>query len=764
MRKVSIVLITALTVAVLGGMSLRRRTTTATSPPLPPRPLLDKYGGSPQLRCANKTGHFTLTKIDNRWWFCDPSGNAFISMSVGNIVTNGNPTKDCTGANTYPIYAAKYGDTNYNWGWQTLKRMTTWGFNSVGQDSGGSAMPWQTCSNCVWPRGKQPIQLPYISEPKPAEYASINEFGYLTSPIKDEISGTNNNYTAWRGGALFDVFDPGLNTEWVKELQSTQISVRQILTNSPYLLDIFTDDSDYFIGSGAGPDFFSGHTSANMAWVTLITSPVQTYIQATPQGSRTLLYSSTKNYSKSLATNPTTTCSISNPCSLRDYLWQKYKGSIANLNAAWGSNYTTFDSTGTKVSGEEIGAGDGVKKVFTYQLTHAAVSPYSVLIFENGVARAGDCPWFHRACITRSKNRGTIGSPTANYIAQALSTIDYSTGAVSISFANPPAKGTAITLDYIYKGWMAGGTGLMDEDGSNGGTGHNSSAWVGTNALCLEGADPNYPTYFSCRGAGSDPVPDANPALGADLDNWVAQMAAKYFKTMHDDLKAVSHVPYFGLDTMGSWGSPAYSKFMEGAAPYLDGAFVDLTSWAPAPSPALFQSAYQYLTKYLGDIPLMDFTVIAAQSDSSFYCNALNSPNNMANQAIRGKMWYNTVQYLLNTPGYNGDTQFVGFDWWSWQDFQGENQGLVSIHDNAYDGHEDVPGKVPCSPPNEALACGGETSAYGDLISEVEQANAIWLSLASKNAAPASSSVPPREHSQGQKALPAAAADTERKP
>ena len=121
---------------------------------------------------------------------------------------NGNPTFDCAGEEHLRIYLAKYGDATTNWGWQTLKRMTSWGFNSVGQDSEGEVLPWQICSNCIWPGEQQPIPLPYISEPKPAENASINASGYLTSPLKDAISGTNSNYSAWRGGALYDVFDP----------------------------------------------------------------------------------------------------------------------------------------------------------------------------------------------------------------------------------------------------------------------------------------------------------------------------------------------------------------------------------------------------------------------------------------------------------------------------------------------------------------------------------------------------------------------------
>jgi hypothetical protein len=718
-RKVSIALSIAFSVIFLAGLCQGWRVTKASLLQRAPRLALDKYGGSTEVRCTNKTGHFILTKLGNRWWFCDPAGNGFIAMSVANVLTNGNRTQDCAGNITYPIYLAKYGDTTKNWSWQTLKRLTSWGFNSIGQDSAGSVLPFLGGKLAI------SLPLPYLSEPKPAEYASINRFGYLTSPVKDEISGTNRNYSAWRGGALFDVFDPGLSTEWQKQLTNgNQPAMQQIRNNSPYLLGILTDDSDYFSGSGAGPDFPTGHTSPNLAWVTLITAPVQTYIRSTPFGNKSLLYTTTQNYSKTLATNPTTPCSISSPCSLRDYLWQKYGGRISALNASWGSNYTTFDSAGTQITAETVGSGDGTTTIFTHTLAHASASPFSVLISVKGTAQMGDCPWFHTGCVATTADMGTLGSPTANLIIQSASTINYSTGAITITFAKAPRVGASITVNYIYGGWMAGGTGLMDEDGSH-------SAWVGTNPFCLEGPDPNYPAYFSCVGGGGahNSEPNANGNLGVDLDNWIPQFAAKYFKTMHDDLKAVSKVPYFGLDIIGAWGGPAYSKFLQGAAPYLDGAFVTNLGQYESDSTAEFNARYQYLTQYLGDLPFMTFNGFSAEADSSMSCHPTSSRTNFPTQAARGEAWYNMVRALLTTPGHNASYPLVGFDWWSWQDFQNLNQGLVSIHDNAYDGHEAVTGKVSCSAPLQALTCGGETANYGDAIGQVKQANALWYNL-----------------------------------
>jgi len=683
---------------------------------------LDQYGGREDINCASITPYFHLEKIGTHWWFCTPAGHGFIAMSItSGLLTN--PTLDCAGKNVYPIYAAKYGDVTYNWGWQTNKRLTQWGFNSIGQASVGFNLPFTTCTlgvaGCNWPGGTQPIKLPYITELKPAEDASILSGGYVTSGVKDMLGGLNLNYTGWRGAATYDVFDSALSAQMVNELARTNSGAQNVRNNYPYLLGVFTDDSDFFWGSGAGPDFPSGHTNTNIGWTTLLTTPVQTYSNQTPFGGKKLTYSVQQIFTKTQATNPVTTCSITNPCSLRDYLWQKYGGSISALNAAWGSNYTTFDSTGTQITGETIGTGDGTTTVFTHTLAHANVDPFSLLISIAGTPQIGDCPWVHNAYLcAAATNQGTLGSPTANLVTQASSTITYATGAVTITFLKAPASGAAITANYIYGGWMGGGTGLMDESGSN--------SWVGTNWYCLEGADPNYPTYFSCVGGGglNNPVPNANANLAVDLDNWIPEYSAQYFKTMQADLKSVgSHVPYFGLDTIGSWGTPAYSKFLAGAVPYVDAMFVDEATW----SQPLAQTAsmYDYQTRY-ADLPFMTFNVLTAQADSSYSCIPHSSPNDVGTQAARGAAWYNDVQYFLTTPGHNGDFPVVGFNWWVFQDFQNLNQGLVSLHDNAYDGHEAVTGTVLCSVPLQAFTCGREAANYGDAISQIQAGNLFW--------------------------------------
>lgn len=705
-------------VAEQGHLALPGFTETSAAAQTRPRAALDQYGGSTFLRCTNKTGHFILSRINDRWWFCTPSGNVFISMNVGDTAPPGKGTLDCNNQSAYDILIRKYGDASYNWAVQTLKRMTAWGFNSIGQDSVGYVRPDWACKGCPWPGGRQPVPLPFIMEERPAQYATINRNNYASGPLKDLSNGMNANYRAYRA-TIPDVFDPVLGQWFEKDLR-VDSGMADVRNNSPWLLGLYTDDSDYFWGSGSGPDFTAGgHSNANIGWMALITSPTQTLDYQTQFGSRKILYADTKVYSKVDASNPSTACSISNPCSLRDYLWQKYHGSIAALNKAWGSNYTTFDSSGTAVAGELIGTGDGSTKVFTHSLAHGPVSPDSILVSVGETPQAGDCPWFHPInCGTSSAFRGTLVSPSANFIAQSGSSINYSTGALTITFATALANRAVITVSYVYGGWMAGGIGLMDESGNN-------TGWVGTNPFCLE-PNPGDP-YFACVGGGgpNNPVPNANARLGADLDAWIAQMSAEYFSTMRTILRRHTSVPYLGLDTIGSWAAPASRWFLQGAGPYIDAAQVQLYYDLPSIAGAL--AAYSYTTQYLGDVPLINFFTLDGQPDSAESCHPNAGGYEVSpNQLVRGQRYLNSVRLFLTTAGYNKDYPWVGFDWWAWQDFQNLNQGLVSIHDNAYDGKEAVSstGTDPWG-----FSTGGESRDYGDCLSAVKQANALWYSL-----------------------------------
>ena len=77
----------------------------------------------------------------------------------------------------------------------------------------------------------------------------------------------------------------------------------------------------------------------------MITSPIQTFNPNPSYGGISVLYKDPTVYSKTAMASPPSNCSTATPCSLRTYLSNKY-GTISALNSAWGSNYSTFDSSG----------------------------------------------------------------------------------------------------------------------------------------------------------------------------------------------------------------------------------------------------------------------------------------------------------------------------------------------------------------------------------------------------------------------------------
>ncbi len=139
---------------------------------------------------------------------------------------------------------------------------------------------------------------------------------------------------------------------------------------------------------------------------------MQTYNSQAAGTGASYIYLQQLIYSKAQALSPTTTCSlnyvagVSQPCSLRDYLWQKYtnNGTLSNaagilaLDTAWHSNYDSGDSDVARESqyckqSERVMAR---LQYLTLRLMHKAVDPYRVLISVGGKADIGDCTWFHR--------------------------------------------------------------------------------------------------------------------------------------------------------------------------------------------------------------------------------------------------------------------------------------------------------------------------------------------------------------------------------
>jgi len=384
------------------------------------------------------------------------------------------------------------------------------------------------------------------------------------------------------------------------------------------------------------------------------------------------------------------------------YLESKYP-TISALNTAWGSTYTTFGTSATTVSSEMFAATDGSNAQFSHTLSNAGtVSPNTIQIYVDGTEVAGDCfhPNFYDGC------NPVIAWPAPNTIwggiygpTMGLGTVNYSTKGVTVVFSSVPTSGHVITVTYQVNGWDAGGTGLMDEDGRP------THTWIGTDPFLLSNASAN---------------------TAADIRGAMYSLDYNYFSAMKNGVTAafvnagVAAPMYVGPDTLGTWTSVPPAEVLHAAS-----TTVDIASFGGAEAYYLTQPMLNFIAANYGR-PILGGVFLEANPDSPYSSNI--NPDSYATQTLRGAGYISVVQAMLSSMSSSGVNPYVGFSWWQYGDNSGEqtNWGLVTVRDNAYDGHESVMGSVTCSPPMNAYTCGGEPGNYGNLISSVITANGLW--------------------------------------
>jgi len=120
---------------------------------------------------------------------------------------------------------------------------------------------------------------------------------------------------------------------------------------------------------------------------------------------------------------------------LHDMLAAKY-ASVGALNAAWGSSYTTLDSSGVQVAGELVGTGDGSTLNFSHTLAHLGHSKFSVQILLDRTPIGGD------------DGKGGIFGPSMT------GTVNEKTGLLRLIFQSnqAPRAGVSITVNYVQTG------------------------------------------------------------------------------------------------------------------------------------------------------------------------------------------------------------------------------------------------------------------------------------------------------------------------
>ena len=283
-----------------------------------PAPATDKFGGLIALPSPKgATGYFRVElavrgdgKI-KRWNLVSPLGNAMYERGVQNA--------------SYvfidqDVMQARYGSDHTSWFTRTLKRIQSWGFNVIGDYS----------HVAFWPVGNNsaggPVKMPFMLMVRPAVQATIHpdRCGYK-QPIKDIIQGVPSHYAIWDGTPMPDPFDP----MWPACVNAAIKEARDNFAggdfkNIPWIVGITTEDADYLWAlKAAGDNTARPNTYPHMGFLIAVA-----------------------NFSFSRNSDP----KLHAKYAWSAYLEKKYS-TIAALNAAWGSNYTSF--------GDDGGYGDG---------------------------------------------------------------------------------------------------------------------------------------------------------------------------------------------------------------------------------------------------------------------------------------------------------------------------------------------------------------------------------------------------------------------
>src|SRR5579871_2055365 len=634
----------------------------------PSRPIsLDRFGGFSNMPSPNRSnGLFRVEKFGDRWMFVDPANNAFFMIGV--YALNEDESTDDSGDTYYHRTTVKYGDAGPSWASAQLRRVRSWGFNSLGPYASDYVLPTTKDYRLSGDQTK-PLKVPFIGLIRPAYYGMVNQSHWAPQPIKDMLYGVSPYYVARDGyvprSGVADFYDGNLDVFFANELRNDPYTQSiNASSQKQYMIGMSVDDGDQMYGFGKGPDFGGGYNNSHLGWIVLTMSPVQT---ANPN--KGFVYTDTVIHSKQ---------------ALQTQLTSEY-GTISALNSAWGSNYTTFGSSGTTISAEAVGTGDGSTLTYGTTLAAQAVSKYSLQILVAGKPVGGDT------------GNGSLWGPNFS------GTINYTTGALSIKFASghAPASGAAITANYVQNGWGIG-TGLMDEDAR---ASHRS--WVGIDF-----------TFMT----------DVDPTTKADLDTFLYQIAGHYFSMCKSGIQAgVPGVLYLGPDTLGTWGAPSNRNVLKAAAQYID--VMAIGGGTP-----MTQAMIDFIYSYYGDKPFYSGEFRTANADSAFFRYTASVPQtDFATQGARGTNYSSAVTTYPNlTYTATGSRPYIGIVWWQYLDNWGEKDdwGIVSLSDNAYDGKESVVGpggvgvrSVPCSAPLGQYLCGGEERNYGNVITPITNAH-----------------------------------------
>jgi hypothetical protein len=744
---------------------------------------LDSHGGRTDINCVGGvTGSPYTELIGAKWYICNAEGHPMWGLgaySSGYVVTTPKYGSDQTAA----LVASRIA---------TIQRLKSWGFNLLPPYSDIYMWPSAT--------GMSGNKISYLPIFRPGLYGMDKNAvaGTLDDAIKDLSNGQGPNFTSGNYNGMVDWADITRQTSALHYMLAVDTNDFATILNGKlsldYLVGIAIEDSDQtwaFWGAGENDPFDTRPTdkgSAHGGYFTAIMSPIQqaegnhwhllytdhevktktnweTYLQnkyttiaalntAWGTGGAYTTFGSTATTvsGEALATTDGTTSSFTHtlshagtlsPDSIQIYkdgtmiggdCFHPNRGDVCNptigidSGGIWGptasggkvtysTKSVTVAFTGLWVTENAItcvagGTPNCTISVADYDdATFGAVIGDKITVADHLRTGTACCNLTSETITAKSIDVGGSFTYTTTNSAGVVGSETWAGGGDGkTAKLLTPTTGHALTVSYQVNGWAAGGTGLMDEDGRS------AHTWLGTDPYALS---------------------NANATFAADCRAWLGALATTYFGAIQgqiatDFTAAGAVVPmYIGPDSFGTWATPPRKEVLQGAAPYLGMAIMGGSAGYSFTQPEL-----DFVTTWLGK-PFVSATFLHSQADSPYVTNSMD--NDYTTQPLRGAAFYDLMQGFVSAVS-NGVDPYLGNLWWAYADNTdlSTNWGMVSVKDNAYDGHESDTAAVACSAPlntgcsgtqciGAAYPCGGEAGNYGDVITSVKAANALWL-------------------------------------
>jgi hypothetical protein len=236
--------------------------------------------------------------------------------------------------------------------------------------------------------------------------------------------------------------------------------------------------------------------------------------------------------------------------------------------------------------------------------------------------------------------------------------------------------------------------------------------------------DPCTLTTSSATNSCSNGITVAEtPAMQADMSAFYTAYLDQYYSVTTGAFRKAAP-GYLIAQVVGSWDAPPRKEALTETAKYVDLPFTPynmVPAWWNASDS---QARVNFIAEYLGDMPWAAVEGFWAQLDSAESPHASANPGLYTTQLSRGAAYQTDISTLINDQDTaTGTHHAVGFDWWGWydSDTQGMNWGLLTPHDNPYDGKSST---ISGDGDDQwGYPTGRETTGYGDFLSAIARAN-----------------------------------------